>query len=98
MAREAETRIREIDPIWRPEPTLSDPDNIESRIARNEDLTRQANARYAEHLREKYGDGAPPGGYEPGAGLTGPRARIREQDDAATRRSAAKENDAADIA
>lgn len=37
LAREAEARVREIDASWKPEPTLSDPKDTESRIARNED-------------------------------------------------------------
>ncbi|WP_442756924.1 hypothetical protein ACNHKD_17160 [Methylocystis sp. JAN1] len=95
LAREAETRVREIDPSWKPEPTLSDPNDIESRIARNEDLTRQANERYAEHLREKYGDQSP--SDESLRSLTGPRAQGSTRDDAATNRGRARENDTADI-
>ncbi|MGD9543850.1 MAG: phage portal protein, partial [Methylocystis sp.] len=76
LAREAETRVREIDPSWKPEPALIDPNNIEARIARNESATRQANARYSEHLRELYGDLALPDQRDsaPRGDLTGPRA------------------------
>jgi hypothetical protein len=97
LAREAETRVREIDPDWKPEPTLSDPTNIESRIERNENLTRQANARYAEHLRERYGEIAREGDRAPIGNLTGPRAPIRENDNAETRRGRMRENETADI-
>jgi len=97
LAREAETRVREIDPSWKPEPTLSDPTNIESRIERNENLTRQANARYAEHLRERYGEITPEGNRAPIGNLTGPRAPIRENDNAETRRGRMRENETADI-
>jgi hypothetical protein len=99
LAREAETRVREVDPSWKPEPTLSDPTHIESRIARNEDLTRQANARYSEHLRELYGDLALPSQRDSAqrGNLTGARALVRRQDDPETRRGAERENQSADI-
>ena len=98
LAREAETRVREIDPSWKPEPTLVDPNNIEGRIARNESATRQANERYSEHLRELYGDLALPGrDSAPRGDLTGPRALVRRQDDPETRRGAERENQSADI-
>ncbi|MGJ0395016.1 MAG: hypothetical protein ACR65U_02140 [Methylocystis sp.] len=98
LAREAETRVREIDPGWKPEPTLIDPNNIEARIARNVSATRQANARYSEHLRELYGDLALPGQESgPKGDLTGPRALVRRQDDPETRRGAEQENKSAHI-
>ena len=90
--------MREIDPGWKPEPTLIDPNNIEARIARNESATRQANERYSKHLRELYGDLALPGrDSAPRGDLTGPRALVRRQDDPETRRGAERENQSADI-
>jgi hypothetical protein len=99
VAAEAETRVRESDPEWKPEPSLSDPNNIESRIAANENIARQANAHYSEILREKYGDIALPGtgGSVPSTTLTGPRAPVLPKDDAETRRGAERENESADI-
>ncbi|PPD10836.1 MAG: hypothetical protein CTY30_09945, partial [Methylocystis sp.] len=99
LAREAEARVREIDPSWKPEPTLIDPNNIEARIARNESATRQANERYSEHLRELYGDFALPAQRDSAqrGNLTGPRALVRRQDDPETRRGAERENQSADI-
>ena len=99
LAREAETRVREIDPSWKPEPALVDPNNIEARIARNESAMRQANQRYSEHLRELYGDITFPSQRDvsPRGDLTGPRAPVRRQDDSETRRGAERENQSADI-
>ncbi|WP_051080343.1 hypothetical protein [Methylocystis rosea] len=91
--------MREIDPSWKPEPALIDPNNIEARIARNESATRQANARYSEHLRELYRNLALPDQRDsaPRGDLTGPRALVRRQDDPETRRGAERENQSADI-
>jgi len=59
-AARAMTRVRELDPDWRPPKTLIDPENIEHRIERNENDIREAHARYAELLRAKFGDNMPP--------------------------------------
>lgn len=97
MVAEAEMRVRQIEPHWRPKPTLSDPNDIESRIARNEDMRRQADARYADYLfLEKYPDLIRPRDRSPGT-LTGPLARVLERDDAETQRGKTHENEAADI-
>ena len=94
LAREAETRAGEIDPRWKPEPTLIDPKQhrgVASTATKAH--TRQANARYSEHSRELYGDLALPGrDSAPRGDLTGPRALVRRQDDSETRRGAEREN------
>ena len=59
-AARAMTRVQELDPDWRPPQTLIDPENIEHRIERNESDIREADARYAELLRAKFGDNMPP--------------------------------------
>jgi hypothetical protein len=59
-AARAMTRVQELDPDWRPQQTLIDPENIEHRIERNESDIREADARYAELLRAKFGDNMPP--------------------------------------
>jgi hypothetical protein len=98
-ASEAISRVHELDPHWRPSPALTDPRDIESRISRNENDAREANARYSELLRDKYGDIAlaNSGHSIPSATLNGPRARVLERDDAETRRGAERENETADI-
>ncbi|KAF0211907.1 MAG: Phage portal protein HK97 [Methylocystaceae bacterium] len=59
-AARAMTRVQELDPDWRPPQTLIDPENIEHRIERNESDFSEADARYAELLRAKFGDNMPP--------------------------------------
>jgi hypothetical protein len=59
-AARAITRVQELDPEWRPPQTLLDPENIDHRIERNESDIREADARYAELLRAKFGDNMPP--------------------------------------
>jgi hypothetical protein len=59
-AARALTRVQELDPDWRPRQTLIDPENIEHRIERNESDIREADARYAELLRARFGDNMPP--------------------------------------
>jgi hypothetical protein len=59
-AARAMTRVQELDPDWRPPKTLIDPENIEHRIERNETDIREADSRYAELLRAKFGDNMPP--------------------------------------
>ena len=59
-AARAMTRVQQLDPDWRPPQTLIDPENIEHRIERNESDIREADARYAELLRAKFGDNVPP--------------------------------------
>jgi len=59
-AARAMTRVQELDPDWRPPQTLIDPENIEHRIERNESDIREADARYAELLRARFGDNMPP--------------------------------------
>jgi HK97 family phage prohead protease len=59
-AAEAISRVREFDPEWWPTPVLTDPHDIESRIARNESDVREANARYTDLLRARIGDNNPP--------------------------------------
>jgi hypothetical protein len=95
LFEEAIARTQEIDKPWRPVPVLSDPKNIESEIAKNEHLTRQANERYAAHLRQKYGSENFPLG-RPLRNLTGPRAPVVQRDDTETQRGRIRENEAAD--
>jgi hypothetical protein len=97
LASEAEARVREVDPVWRPEPTLSDPTNIESRITRNEHLMRQANERFAEIRTLQFGQGVIPESDRPLGILTGPRYRENPRDDAETNRGRGLENYIADI-
>ncbi|WP_245433757.1 phage portal protein [Methylocystis hirsuta] len=59
-AARAMTRVQQLDPDWRPPQTLIDPENIEHRIKRNESDIREADARYAELLRARFGDNMPP--------------------------------------
>jgi hypothetical protein len=96
LADEAIMRVQNVDAPWRPEPVLSDPSNIESEIAKYEHLTRQANERYAVHLRQKYGPGNFPLG-KPLRNLTGARAPVERRDDAETQRGRMRENEAADV-
>jgi hypothetical protein len=59
-ASEAISRVRELDPEWRPTPALTEPQNIEGQIARNVSDAREANLRYADLLRARIGDNNPP--------------------------------------
>ena len=46
LAESAVARVREVDRNWKPEPTMSE--GVEGAIARNQDIVRQADARYGE--------------------------------------------------
>jgi hypothetical protein len=76
------------------EPVLSDPNNLESQIARNRNVMNQANARYADYLRDKYGDLSLPRWdlLKPPPEFTGPSERILGRDNAENRRGAEGEN------
>ena len=65
-ATQAIARVQELDPDWRTHENLIDPENIEHRIARNESDIREADARYFELLRARFGDNMPPRERYPG--------------------------------
>jgi hypothetical protein len=87
--------IRRIDA----EPILNDPNNLESQIARNRNVMDQANARYADYLRDKYGDLSLPRRdlLKPPPEFTGPSERVLGRDNAENRRGADGENETADL-
>lgn len=53
-------RVREIDPSWRPRPSLNDPNSIEGQIRRAEGEAREAEARLVELARARFGDNQGP--------------------------------------
>lgn len=59
-ARENARRVREIDPAWRPRPSLTDPNSVEGAIRRAEGEAREAQDRLAELARARYGDNQGP--------------------------------------
>lgn len=59
-AEAAAARVREIDPSWRPRPSLSNPGSIESQTRRRESEAREAEARLAERARGRFGDNQGP--------------------------------------
>ena len=64
--------MQEIDPTWRPRPSLTDPDSIEGQIRRAEGEAREAEARLGELARDRFGDNqGPPLDAEPQRGGTG---------------------------
>jgi hypothetical protein len=80
-ARAAERRVREVDPNWRPTPSLHE--SVEGAIAANERIVREAEARLAGHGRRVV-DSARyanelflPGGQPVGSRLRGTKERTR---------------------
>ncbi len=59
-AEAAAARVREVDPSWRPRPSLSNPGSIESQTRRRESEAREAEARLAELARGRFGDNQGP--------------------------------------
>ncbi len=59
-AEAAAARVREVDPSWRPRPSLSNPGSIESQTRRRESEAREAEARLAELARARFGDNQGP--------------------------------------
>lgn len=75
-ARASARRVREIDPTWRPRPSLTDPNSVEGAIRRADGEAREAQARLGELARARFGDnqGPPldPIGPRSEAGTTSP--------------------------
>lgn len=73
-AEAARARVRETDPTWRPQPSLTNPNSIESQIRRAEGEAREAEARLAELARGRFGDnkGPPLDAGGPRAGIGTP--------------------------
>jgi hypothetical protein len=59
-ANSAIRRVREIDPTWRQRPSLTDPNSIEGQIRRAEGEAREAQARFVELARARFGDNQGP--------------------------------------
>lgn len=59
-ARESARRVREIDPTWRPRPSLTGPNSVEGAIARAEGEAREAQNRLSELARARIGDNQGP--------------------------------------
>lgn len=59
-ARESARRVQEIDPAWRPRPSLTDPNSVEGTIRRAEGEAREAQDRLAELARARFGDNQGP--------------------------------------
>lgn len=59
-AEAAIQRVQEIDPTWRPRPSLTDPDSIEGQIRRAEGEAREAEARLGDLARARFGDNQGP--------------------------------------
>lgn len=71
-AEAAIRRVQEIDPTWRPRPSLTDPNSIEGRIRRAEGEAREAEARLGDLARARFGDNqGPPLDAEPPRSGTG---------------------------
>ncbi|MBL8565370.1 MAG: hypothetical protein JNM89_06610 [Hyphomicrobiaceae bacterium] len=71
-AEAAFRRVQEIDPTWRPRPSLTDPNSIEGQIRHAEVEAREAEARLGELARARFGDNqGPPLDAEPPRGGTG---------------------------
>ncbi len=67
-ARENARRVREIEPAWRPRPSLTDPNSVEGAIRRAEGEAREAQDRLAELARARFGDNKGPPLDMPGPG------------------------------
>ena len=89
------TRVRAREPGWRPNAVLTDPENIESDIARYESWRNDARARLEELSRPGIGHNNPPGSFSVFPNLSGRRAKISERDDPETRRGLCRENETA---
>lgn len=59
-ARQSARQVREIDPTWRPRPSLTDPNSVEGAIRRAEGEAREAQSRLAELARARFGDNQGP--------------------------------------
>lgn len=59
-ARESARQVREIDPTWRPRPSLTDPNSVEGAIRRAEGEAREAQNRLTELARARFGDNQGP--------------------------------------
>jgi len=68
-AEAAAARVAEVDPTWRPQRSLTDPNSIEGQIRRAEGEAREAEARLAGLARARFGDN-----QGPALGPIGPRA------------------------
>ena len=91
------THVRARDPGWRPNAVLTDPENIESDIARYESWRNDARARLEELSRPGIGHNNPPGSFSVFPNLSGRRAKISGRDDPETRRGLYRENESADV-
>jgi hypothetical protein len=91
------TRVRMRDPSWRPGAVLTDPENIESDIARYRSWGTDARARLEELSPRGIGDNNPPDMFSIFPNLSGRRAKISERDDPETRRGLYRENESADV-
>jgi hypothetical protein len=68
-AEAASARVREVDPTWRPRPSLTNPNSIEGQIRRADGEAREAEARLGELARARFGDN-----QGPPLDVVGPRA------------------------
>jgi hypothetical protein len=91
------TRVRARDPAWRPGAVLTNPENIESDIARYESWRNDAQTRLEELSRPGIGHNNPPSTFGVFPNLSGRRAKISERDDPETRRGLYRENESADL-
>ena len=91
------TRVRARDPSWRPGAVWTDPENIETDIARYANWRDDALARLDELAPRGIGDNNPPEPFRIFPNLSGRRAKISERDDPETRRGLYRENESADV-
>ena len=91
------TRVRARDPGWRPGAVLTNPEDVESDIARYRSWRDDAQARLDELGPRGIGDNNPPEPFRIFPNLSGRRAKISERDDPETRRGLYRENESADI-
>ena len=91
------TRVRARDPGWRPGAVVTNPEDVESDIARYQSWGDDARARLDELEPRGIGDNNPPGTFSVFPNLSGRRAKISERDNAETRRSLHRENESADL-
>jgi hypothetical protein len=89
--------VRARDPSWRPGAVLTNPENIESDIARYESWRNDAQTRLEELSRPGIGHNNPPNPRGIIPTLSGRRTKISEKDNDETRRSLYRENQSADI-
>lgn len=91
------TRVRARDPAWRPGAVLTNPEDVESDIARYRSWRDDALARLDELGPRGIGDNNPPEPFRIFPNLSGRRAKISERDDPETRRGLYRENESADL-